>query len=310
MSGSHRAQVSAGRHRAPAVPLAERLAPHSGIGTAALGGIAVGTLSVAATALVPGLGATAAFALGDGGDTPGNAPEGATIAVEVPAGAKFAAPSGAELARLRQCESTGRYDIATGNGFYGAYQFDLQTWRSLGLGGSPQLAQPPLQDAAANALEQSRGWQPWPSCSNTLGLLARRAHGLPASEVLATLDPTVSGTATPVVAVKQPGGKHRAGAGSGPTAVSRPTAPTFAVAAPPFAGHVLSIADHGKYRSDVRLWQERMAARGWTISPDGYFGPRSQAVAVAFAFEKNISDGFPGEVGTTVWAATWEAAVD
>ena len=316
MSGSHR---SAGRHRAPRVSLAERLAPGGGLGTAALGGLAAGTLSVAAGALVPGLGATAAFALGDGGDLPGGQPAGATIAVAVavPGGAEFAPPSDDDLARLRLCESTDNYAIATGNGFYGAYQFDLRTWRSLGLSGSPQLAQPPLQDAAANALEQSRGWEPWPSCSSHLGLIPRRAHGLPATQVIATLDPTVAGTPTtvagtpaPVVAVKTSGGRHRAGIGSGPTSLSTPVAPTFAADAPPFSGKVLSVADHGTYRSDVRLWQERMAARGWSITPDGYFGARTQAVARAFANEKHLSDGLPGEVGATVWAAAWESPLD
>jgi len=33
-------------------------------------------------------------------------------------------PTDAMLARLRQCESTDRYAVNTGNGFYGAYQFD------------------------------------------------------------------------------------------------------------------------------------------------------------------------------------------
>src|SRR5438874_9583367 len=34
--------------------------------------------------------------------------------------------------RLRRCESGGRYDINTGNGFHGAYQFVPSTWRGLG----------------------------------------------------------------------------------------------------------------------------------------------------------------------------------
>lgn len=313
MSGSHRSRASAGRHRAPQAPLGERLLPGGGARALALGGVTAGTLSVAAGALLPGLG-TAAFAVGDGGDTAGSAPAAATVAVAVPAGAPFAAPSATDLARLRGCESAGRYATATGNGYYGAYQFDLATWRSLGLDGSPDRAEPPLQDAAANALEQTRGWRPWPSCSSQLGLVPHRAHGMPASQIIATLDPTVAGTPTtldgtpaPVLAVKAPGGRSGVATGSGPTSLATPPAPSFATDAPPFPGRVLTVGSGATYRSDVRLWQERMAARGWSLAADGYFGLRSQAVARAFAAEKHISDGLPGEVGARVWRAAWES---
>ncbi|MEP7056140.1 MAG: transglycosylase family protein, partial [Actinomycetota bacterium] len=75
-----------------------------------------------------------------------------------------------DFARLRQCESGGDYSINTGNGFYGAYQFDLQTWHGLGYPGLPSNASAATQDAAARALQSQRGWQPWPSCSRQLGL--------------------------------------------------------------------------------------------------------------------------------------------
>ena len=35
--------------------------------------------------------------------------------------------------RLRVCESSDNYRDNTGNGYYGAYQFDLRTWHSNGL---------------------------------------------------------------------------------------------------------------------------------------------------------------------------------
>jgi hypothetical protein len=74
------------------------------------------------------------------------------------------------LRRLRGCESGGDYGAATGNGYYGAYQFDLGTWRSLGYGGVPSAASPATQDAAAATLHARRGWAPWPVCSRTVGL--------------------------------------------------------------------------------------------------------------------------------------------
>ena len=69
-----------------------------------------------------------------------------------------------------QCESDGNYGDDTGNGYYGAYQFTLGTWRSLGLGGLPSQASPAEQDQAAQQLQARRGWGQWPSCSRRLGL--------------------------------------------------------------------------------------------------------------------------------------------
>jgi hypothetical protein len=81
-----------------------------------------------------------------------------------------AAPAGDVWARLRQCESGGRYSINTGNGFYGAYQFHPRTWRGLGYPGLPHQAPPEMQDEAARKLQARSGWGQWPACSRRLGL--------------------------------------------------------------------------------------------------------------------------------------------
>jgi hypothetical protein len=73
-------------------------------------------------------------------------------------------------ARLRQCESGGRYDINTGNGYYGAYQFLLSTWNRLGYPGYPHQASPAVQDEAAQKLQARSGWGQWPACTRRLGL--------------------------------------------------------------------------------------------------------------------------------------------
>ena len=73
-------------------------------------------------------------------------------------------------ARLRQCESGGRYDINTGNGYYGAYQFLLSTWNRLGYPGYPHHAAPEVQDEAAQKLQARSGWGQWPACTRRLGL--------------------------------------------------------------------------------------------------------------------------------------------
>jgi hypothetical protein len=73
-------------------------------------------------------------------------------------------------AKLRRCESGGRYNINTGNGFYGAYQFVPSTWRGLGYPGMPHLAPPHVQDEAAQKLQARSGWGQWPACTRKLGL--------------------------------------------------------------------------------------------------------------------------------------------
>jgi len=72
-------------------------------------------------------------------------------------------------ARLRACESGGRYDINTGNGFFGAYQFVPSTWRHLGYPGLPHQASPEMQDEAARTLQARSGWGQWPVCSGRIG---------------------------------------------------------------------------------------------------------------------------------------------
>ncbi len=74
------------------------------------------------------------------------------------------------LARLRGCEAGGRYDRNSGNGYYGAYQYDRSTWANYGGYAVPSDAPAAVQDAKAAETYARRGWQPWPSCSRSLGL--------------------------------------------------------------------------------------------------------------------------------------------
>ncbi len=72
----------------------------------------------------------------------------------------------AALAKLRSCE--GGYDSWNPAGpYYGAYQFGEGTWNSVS--SAPYgNATPAEQDAAARALYERRGWQPWPVCGASL----------------------------------------------------------------------------------------------------------------------------------------------
>ena len=73
-------------------------------------------------------------------------------------------------AKLAQCESGGRPETNTGNGFYGMYQFTLETWQALGGTGYPHEADAATQTAMAKKLQAQAGWGQWPGCADKLGL--------------------------------------------------------------------------------------------------------------------------------------------
>ena len=73
-------------------------------------------------------------------------------------------------AKLAQCESGGNPAANTGNGFYGMYQFTLETWQSLGGTGYPHEADAATQTAMAKKLQAQAGWGQWPGCADKLGL--------------------------------------------------------------------------------------------------------------------------------------------
>ncbi|HSW79988.1 MAG TPA: G5 domain-containing protein [Candidatus Saccharimonadales bacterium] len=79
------------------------------------------------------------------------------------------------LSKLRGCESGGNYQTNTGNGYYGAYQFSLGTWQSLGYSGLPSNAAPSVQDQAIirNTLRSSGGLASQnPGCYSSTGISA------------------------------------------------------------------------------------------------------------------------------------------
>jgi Transglycosylase-like domain len=72
--------------------------------------------------------------------------------------------SSATLAAIRACESGGNYATNTGNGYYGAYQFNLDAWALVGGTGLPSDASPAEQDYRAALLYRRMGPGPWPVC--------------------------------------------------------------------------------------------------------------------------------------------------
>ena len=88
-----------------------------------------------------------------------------THAQAAPSSSSGSSSGGSGLASIRACESGGNYGAVSSSGKYrGAYQFDQQTWESVGGSGDPAAASPAEQDQRAAALQQSRGNSPWPSC--------------------------------------------------------------------------------------------------------------------------------------------------
>jgi hypothetical protein len=67
---------------------------------------------------------------------------------------------------VKNCESGNNYSTNTGNGYYGAWQFDLPSWLANGGGAyapRPDLAPAWAQDQVAYNYYQAAGWGPW-SC--------------------------------------------------------------------------------------------------------------------------------------------------
>ena len=77
-------------------------------------------------------------------------------------------PSGSvtspQLQAIAACESGDNPATDTGNGFYGKYQFTLQTWQAVGGSGNPAAAPEAEQDRRAAALMAEAGPGQWPVC--------------------------------------------------------------------------------------------------------------------------------------------------
>ena len=253
------------------------------------------------------------------------------LTIDVAAATAASAATASDFARLRACESGGNYRINTGNGYYGAYQFDLSTWRSVGGSGRPDQASPGTQDALAQRLQSQRGWAPWPACSAKLGLRggggsssgsdsARSSTPTRTTERASAQRSSTQRATKQRVAkqrvVKQRVSKQRvqqratvrratpqhSHASTRATTVRGLTPPAFS------AGTVIR-QDLGRYSPSVRAWQARMAQRGWEIAVDGVYGPQSAGIAAAFAAEKGISTARWGDLDKRVFDGAWRLRV-
>jgi hypothetical protein len=87
-----------------------------------------------------------------------------TTTTTAPATSTTTTYSGGAASSTVQCESGGDYSANTGNGYYGAYQFDQSTWDAYAPSGysgtNPASAPPAVQDQAAASVP----YDAWPSC--------------------------------------------------------------------------------------------------------------------------------------------------
>lgn len=145
-----------------------------------------------------------------------------------------------DFANLRMCESGGNYQDNTGNHYYGAYQFSVATWESLGYSGLPSDAPAASQDAAAAALQSERGWYPWPACARQLGLIPAASPAAPPPDPgLAFLTALARDTTgTPLASATAAALAARLDAGT----LTRAAETAAMVAAPAYAGRQVAAA--------------------------------------------------------------------
>ncbi|MGV9454301.1 transglycosylase family protein [Streptomyces sp. NPDC003635] len=77
---------------------------------------------------------------------------------------------------IAECESSGRWHINTGNGYYGGLQFWQPTWEEFGglkYARRADLATRAQQIAIAQKVLAVQGWNAWPVCSKRYGLKGR-----------------------------------------------------------------------------------------------------------------------------------------
>ncbi|MGA5408776.1 transglycosylase family protein [Streptomyces lavendulocolor] len=87
---------------------------------------------------------------------------------------------------VADCESGGRWNLNTGNGYYGGLQFKQSTWETYGglaRARRADLATRAQQIAVAEEVLRWHGWKAWPTCSKRHGL-AGRAHTVQSGDTL------------------------------------------------------------------------------------------------------------------------------
>jgi peptidoglycan hydrolase-like protein with peptidoglycan-binding domain len=208
----------------------------------------------------------------------------AITGVLLPGPTASADPSAHTWYRLRMCESSNNYGINTGNGYYGAYQFDLATWRSVGGHGYPNRAGVAEQDARALMLYRMRGWQPW-TCASILGL-GEDSDARSGRTADIKLGGTRPGSAKPAPV------RHR------PAPPAARPAPSGIPAFPGTRWYRF-----GDWNRHIKTFQDQMHARGYFPVGTGEYGPNTLKMVTRLQqLNGLIPNGF---IGPNTWRLAW-----
>ncbi|WP_375482092.1 peptidoglycan-binding protein [uncultured Jatrophihabitans sp.] len=205
----------------------------------------------------------------------------AAATVVLPNASAVADPSAHTWYRLRMCESSDNYRINTGNDHYGAYQFDVPTWRSVGGSGYPQNASKAEQDARALILYRERGWQPW-QCAGILGL---REDGDARSGRTSDIKISAGGSTS--------GGSH--GSSGGTSKGSSHGIPAF-----PGGSHWYA---PGETSRKIKIFQDQMHKRGFFPVGTGQYGPNTLRMVKQLQRLNGLVPN--GYIGPNTWRLAW-----
>ncbi|GAB2460001.1 transglycosylase family protein [Jatrophihabitans fulvus] len=207
------------------------------------------------------------------------------------AGSAQADPSADQWYRLRMCESSNNYAINTGNGYYGAYQFDLSTWRSVGGQGYPHQNSKAEQDYRALRLYRQRGWQPW-ECASILGLASDRDAG--SGRFWDIPKPGSGGGNTG--GGNTGGGNTGGNTGGGNTGGSSSGVPMF-----PGGSHWYT---YGEWNNHIKRFQDQMHKRGFFPVGTGEYGPNTLRMVKRL---QQLNGLIPnGYIGPNTWRMAWK----
>jgi nucleoid-associated protein YgaU len=97
---------------------------------------------------------------------------GAGLVVGVASSARAASDQTWDL--LADCESSGRWNLDSGNGYYGGLQILPSTWNESGgqeYATRPDRATRREQITVAEQIRVVQGWDAWPQCARQIGLI-------------------------------------------------------------------------------------------------------------------------------------------
>jgi hypothetical protein len=179
-------------------------------------------------------------------------------------------PTTTAWAQLRNCESGDNYTSASANGYYGAYQFNLTTWRSVGGTGTPSKATPAEQNYRALYLYRMRGWQPW-GCAHNL-------HLPPDTDAATKHTPT------------------RADA----TYMNNQHTTTSHTTAPAWPGKIYT---YGDCAPGLRTFQLHMNAYGYHFEGTGCYYAKTKTAVIAVQRANHLT--VDAQLGPKTWQAAW-----